>query len=182
MNRTTNGVTFITNSDGSIIINGTTTGTYTSHGLDKQYMRDYLIDGVRYYISQPSSSAIMMVVRYFKEDGSAFHSTTTFTWSKDYTFDNCYLQINNKDVTFNNFFVYPMIYISNKRDDSYEQYQEPTTHTINADGTVDITPTDSVTTLIPDTSGVMLDVEYAADTKKYIDNIKAEIQALILEG
>ena len=65
----------------------------------------------------------------------------------------------------------------------FEAYTEPTPHSINADGTVEgVTSTYPTTTLIPDTDGVVLDVEYYADTKKYIDNIKAELQALILEG
>ena len=62
----------------------------------------------------------------------------------------------------------------------YEKYIcEP--HKINPDGTVEgVTSIYPTTTLIPDTEGIVLDVEYYADTKKYIDNIKAELQALVL--
>lgn len=64
----------------------------------------------------------------------------------------------------------------------YETYTEPTTYSINADGTVEgVTSLYPTTTLISDTEGVVIDVEYNADTKKYIDNIKAELMALILE-
>ena len=65
----------------------------------------------------------------------------------------------------------------------YEPYTEPTTYPINPDGTVEgVTSIYPTTTLIPDTEGVVLDVGYIVDTKKYIDKIKAELQALILGG
>ena len=50
---------------------------------------------------------------------------------------------------------------------SYEPYKEPTTHSISADGTVEgvasIYPT---TTLVADTEGVVMDVEYNRDINK----------------
>jgi hypothetical protein len=60
------------------------------------------------------------------------------------------------------------------------------TVTANADGTVEglksISPNMA---LIPDTDNVVIEVEYIADTKRYIDNkfieLKSELQALILE-
>lgn len=64
----------------------------------------------------------------------------------------------------------------------YEPYTEPTTYDISIDGTVEgvksLYPT---TTLVSDTEGVVLDVNYNADTKKYIDNKIAEVVALALE-
>ena len=57
------------------------------------------------------------------------------------------------------------------------------TYLINADGTVEgVTSLYPTTTLIPDTEGIVLDVEYYADTKKYIDNKFAELAALIVNS
>ena len=65
----------------------------------------------------------------------------------------------------------------------YEPYIEPTTYTPNADGTVDNVKSIYPTTLMyTDTSGVVVNAEYNADTKRYIDNKFAELQALVLEG
>ncbi|MBE6671338.1 MAG: hypothetical protein E7593_03950 [Ruminococcaceae bacterium] len=69
----------------------------------------------------------------------------------------------------------------------YEPYKQPTTHSINSDGTVEgvisLYPT---TTLTTDTDGVVLDVEYNVDTKKYIDNeiVKkiAQLAAMIVNS
>lgn len=64
---------------------------------------------------------------------------------------------------------------------AFEPHTAPTTHPINADGTVDgvksIYPT---TTLIPDTEGVVIDATYNVDTKKYIDNKFVEIATAII--
>ena len=65
----------------------------------------------------------------------------------------------------------------------FEPFNDLKVHHINADGTVEgVTSLYPTTVLTSNTEGVVLDVEYNADTKKYIDNIKAELQALILEG
>lgn len=65
---------------------------------------------------------------------------------------------------------------------------EPEICAVNTDGTVEGATVDGIasryptTTITPDTEGIILDVEYNVDTKKYIDNKFAELQALILEG
>ena len=60
---------------------------------------------------------------------------------------------------------------------------EPTTYDINADGTVEgVTSLYPTTTLVSDTEGIVLDVNYNADTKKYIDNKFAELAALIVNS
>ena len=65
----------------------------------------------------------------------------------------------------------------------YEPYTEPTTYPINADGTVEgVTSLYPTTTLIPDTEGIVLDVDYIVDTKKYIDNKFAVLAALIVNS
>lgn len=69
----------------------------------------------------------------------------------------------------------------------FEPYKEPTPYPINPNGTVEgVTSLYPTTTLIPDTEGVMIDVEYKADTKKYIDSQIdkkiAELAAMIVNS
>ncbi len=69
----------------------------------------------------------------------------------------------------------------------YEPYTEPQFAIANADGIVEgLKSVSPNMTLIPDTDNVVIEVEYIADTKLYIDNkfkeLKSELQALILEG
>ena len=65
----------------------------------------------------------------------------------------------------------------------YEAYKGQDTYTPIADGTVkgvkSIYPS---MTIFTDNDGVLINCEYNADTKKYIDNKFAELQALVLEG
>ena len=66
---------------------------------------------------------------------------------------------------------------------SFEPYVEPQTVTANADGTViGLTFMSPSITLMTDNSGVDISLTYNADTKKYIDNKFAELQAMVLEG
>lgn len=62
----------------------------------------------------------------------------------------------------------------------FEPHKEPTTYSINADGTVEgVTSLYPTTTLMSDTEGVVFDVGYNVDTKKYIDSkIESEIAKL----
>ena len=70
-----------------------------------------------------------------------------------------------------------------ERATEYECFKQPTTYLVKPDGTVDgvksIFPT---TTLHADTEGVMLDVEYNVDTKKYIDSKFAELASIIVNS
>ena len=65
----------------------------------------------------------------------------------------------------------------------YEPYIEPVIYTPNADGIVEgvlsISPSMNIFT---NKVGVLIEAKYNADTKKYIDNKFAELQALVLEG
>lgn len=61
----------------------------------------------------------------------------------------------------------------------YEPYKEPITHTINADGTVeDVTAIYPNTTLLPDTSGIVLAVEYNRDINKAFEELAQAIVSL----
>ena len=63
----------------------------------------------------------------------------------------------------------------------FEPFKELKSHTINADGTVEgVTSIYPTTALTTDTEGVVLDVEYNADTKKYIDNKFAELATAMI--
>lgn len=64
----------------------------------------------------------------------------------------------------------------------YESFKRFIAHPINADGTVEgVTSLYPTTTLIPDTEGIVIDVDYNADTKKYIDDLYNKIQTLLME-
>ena len=63
----------------------------------------------------------------------------------------------------------------------FEPYVEKQTATANADGTVEgLTSISPNMTLLTDTNGAVINLEYNADTKMYIDNKLAELSAAIL--
>ncbi|MBR0443733.1 MAG: hypothetical protein IIX15_05270 [Clostridia bacterium] len=62
---------------------------------------------------------------------------------------------------------------------AYEPYIEPTEYTPNADGTVDgVTSLYPTTTLMTDTEGAVIDVEYNRDINKAFDELKQAIISL----
>jgi hypothetical protein len=66
---------------------------------------------------------------------------------------------------------------------AYEPYIEPTTYQVNANGIVDgVTSISPKMTLVSSNDGAVINCTYNVDTKTYIDNKFAELQALILEG
>lgn len=64
---------------------------------------------------------------------------------------------------------------------AYVPYIEPTEYIPDADGNVKGILSSPYIRLLSDTEGVYITAKYNADTKKYIDNKFAELQALILE-
>ncbi len=66
----------------------------------------------------------------------------------------------------------------------YEQYKEATTYTPDADGTVDIVSVSPTMTLLTDTAGVNIELEYNQDINAAMDNVKkdiAEVDRMIAE-
>lgn len=62
----------------------------------------------------------------------------------------------------------------------YEPYIEPTTYPISADGTVNgITSVHPTTTLVSDTEGVVLDVEYNRDINSALAELQSIVNALL---
>lgn len=97
---TRNGVTFTDNRDGTITINGTSTG-FATFVFSKNYN---FIAGNTYYVSTPYS-----IIAY-KENGTIYYiqGNKSFTWSSNCEVVQIYMQI-NKGITLNNLKIYPMI-------------------------------------------------------------------------
>lgn len=181
MNRTYGGVTYKANDDGSIYTSGGTSGSQSWFTLGSNLRfpaGKYILSGCpsggdgntyRLYLLRNGSYD-------FSDNGSGNGAIVTLAGDENVTIRlTVYANKNVDGLTF-----YPMLRLANT-DGTYEPPTEPTNHTPNADGTVDgVTSIYPTTTLIAD-NGVVLDVEYAADTKKYIDNKIAEAVALALE-
>ena len=204
--KTNNGITYIVNDDGSITANGTAT-EYSQFYLTQPSMGDTISklfeDGETYTLQgqTPDESRGATIVfqcrdretnsdKYFQT--SFQKPTTTFTTDKNkYKYSHIRLQI-SKGVTVNNLVFNPMIEKGSTATPYTPYISNPTTakvdvdgneYTPNTDGAVDgIKSTYPTMTITTDTVGVLVEAEYNADTKKYIDNKFAELQALVLEG
>lgn len=159
-----NGVTTTCNQDGSITINGT---------VDKAYSlilteTNPFVDGVTYTLSGGSYSiGALLYIAYRDETGTVIYTWggRTLTWSDQYTFMHAYIQIQNNK-TFDNYTIYPMAEIGTVATE-YEPYIEPTCYSVKKDGNVEgVLSQKTGLSLMTDTKGVIINVEYNRDINK----------------
>lgn len=177
------GLTFIVNEDNSITINGTAqweeypTIAYYKQEAGKTYTMSGTPNG--------SSDTYHLYTTYKRENGGTTYYPDTSKGKITFTvgasnFVGIRLKV-FKGVVMDNVTIYPQIEVGNTATE-YEKYCGDT-YTPNTDGIVEgvvsISPTMNI---YPNTTGVLVKAEYNADTKKYIDNKFAELQALVLEG
>jgi hypothetical protein len=178
---TINGITFTDSGDGTITANGTATenaiyyfinepfvlpkGTYTLSGSPVGGVYETYYIGFAYTNDETNKEAGV------PEEGKIVELEKVRA---------IYIVV-KKGITVNNLVFKPQLEKGTAATE-YEPYTEPTTYNINADGTVEgVTSLYPATTLMSDTEGVVIDVEYNADTKKYIDNKFTEVNNRIAE-
>ena len=177
-----NGVTLTLNEDNSYTLNGTVTeNTYIWIG------KIPAVSSLTYYLSGGASSNVFLAcqLRLDETNINTIYSKGTvavldLSQTSNKPYNNFGMIIVIKEGTpLSNVVVKPMISFSS--DPSYEPYIEPASYPVETDGRAEgvksIYPT---MTMYTDTSGVIVNAEYNADTKKYIDNKFAELQNAIL--
>lgn len=178
--KTQNGITFTVNADGSISFSGTSTGQATFYFV---YKAMNLKQGVTYTLSASGNYSFGGSATIFIYDSAQGQSayiplltdtSTTFTPTKNINNTNCYLVIPaNRTVSGTLKIQLSLVPTATE----YELYKTLTEFTPAADGTVtgvkSLYPT---TTLITNTSGVIIDAEYNRDINKAF----AEMQQAIL--
>lgn len=162
--KTTSGITFTNNGDGSITINGTASA-HTWFNLD--YNTTDLIKGATYtlYSNGSTSTSCKVHFSYFKADDSivyyAYSSTTpsTFVLPDDYSRSRMYIQVDS-GTTLNNVTIHPQLELGDTATE-WTPYQAGDTLTLkDADDTVTFKSLAPSMELISEVDGVILDCEY----------------------
>ncbi len=177
--QTVEGITRTVNSDGSIIVTGTATAV---NGLSVGRLK---LPNGKYVISGGYTNLPFPVWGLSVESDSWVQIGTDYGSGYEFDADDSvyseYLAQYHiaKDSTYNGFRVFPMIRAVGIADANYEKYEEPTTHTPGADGTVSgLTSLSPTVTILTDTDGVVVECEYIRDTNKVIEKIVNAITAL----
>ena len=181
MNTTSRGVTYTANKNSSeFTMNGTgqgdfgfamlrirlKAGQYTFSTLGMGYDNSGKSYGVIYIKNGANTSIVLNDIK----DGSP--KTMNVAEDSEYL-----INVNIQGVVYNNLTVKLQIE-QNTTATEYEPYIEPTTYTVNADGTVEgVTSLYPTTTLTTDTEGALIEVEYNRDINKAFAELQ---QALIL--
>ena len=179
---TTNGITCTINEDNSITLNGTaTTSTYPSIAKIFLPVGTYSLSGV-----VGGGYSTFAIDAYNKlADGTKQYLMDIGKGREDFTIEVPqvinFRVVVNAGTVLNNVTIKPQVE-TGKKITEYEKYCGAT-YNPNAEGTVEgVKSIATMMNIFADTEGVKIDCEYNADTKKYIDNKFAELQALVLEG
>ena len=149
---TRQGIKFTDNGDGSITAKGTATGLAFLGLSSKLYL------GKKEISSQDSGLGYKVSENVFYNPSNRI---TSLNFSKGDVVDKTF---------------YPMVVVGDILELEYEPYNGETYTDINEDGTVDnVTSLYPTTTLICDTAGVTIDVEYNKDANKVIEELIALI-------
>lgn len=159
--KTLNGITFTDNGDGSITINGTATADAYFTLASKDTIKTPHLAAGSYTISGHNSNIIINATKngswWFQDGTGAFNEGDTFTGMSI---------VVPKGRTFNNVTIYPQLEMGAAATER-EPYIAPVEYAVNADGTVEgVLPIYPTTTLMTDTAGAVIDVEYNRDINK----------------
>ena len=165
--QTLNGVTYTTNDDGSITVNGTATKS-TFFSLGKLYP----VPGQRYHLSGgPSGSAFSTYMLYL-HNGTTGTDVYDLGEGKAFTAsagDQGMIFVVYDGVTVTNLRVYPLV-VAGENGEEYESYKGAT-FTPASDGTCAVTSVSPSMTIYSDTPGVTIEAEYNRDTNKALGSI-----------
>ena len=193
--QTIKGITYTVGTYGSLTIEGTATANATFNFILASYNSALPLKAGNYTLSlgTPNTAYTQFRLGTIDENGTkvvkadikyAGIKEKAFTLEKDARiYMNC---IVGEGDTVPKTTFYPQIEIGTTAT-AYEPYNELQTATANADGTVEgLTSLSPNMTLVSDTEGVVINLEYNIDTKMYIDNelakIKAELSAAIVNS
>ena len=177
---TTNGITCTINEDNSITLNGTaTTSIYPSIAKIFLPVGTYSLSGV-----VGGGYSTFAIDAYNKlADGTKQYLMDIGKGREDFTIEVPqvinFRVIVNAGTVLNNVTIKPQVE-TGKKITEYEKYCGAT-YNPNAEGTVEgVKSIATMMNIFADTEGVKIDCEYNADTKKYIDNKFAELQAAVI--
>ncbi len=176
---TGNGITFTVNNDGSVTCNGTATknavinltenyrlplGTYRLYGCPSNGSDTTFRLQTNKIINGNASTGCVDV------GGGARLDITEECQVYSYI-------VVLKDATVSNVTFYPQLLLEDETDTTYEPY-EGDTYTPNENGTLTLGHMSPIITLLPDTAGVNIELEYNQDTNKALRYVNSDISEL----
>lgn len=175
--KTLNGITFTDNGDGTITANGTATAQ-----TDFIVKQNLTVPAGTYILSNYIDANKRTFLSVKRSGGNTeYYNNTAFNINDGDIITFIYIRIANGAECTNVVFS-PQLELGSVTTE-YEAYIPAVEYTPESDGTVDgVMSLYPNTTLMTDTAGAIIDCEYNADIKKYIDKKFAELTALVLEG
>lgn len=184
--QTFSGIKFTINADGSVTLNGTWTGGNSSYANDFHLVRNFSLRPGKYCLSSGINSGNTYTYRLFgnitRADGTAAYvsATTEPKQFEIYEGDKIHIsiRIDYQIGTVSNLTFHPQLEIGAVATE-YEPYIAPIEYPVNEDGSVDdVISVYPSTTLMTDTAGAVIDVEYNRDINKAFAELYAAFISL----
>ena len=176
--RTSSGVTFTDNGDGSITLNGTAEADNAASFYFVYHESLNFKDGVTYYIPDFSDKGISFILQYLDENGTTVYGRKAVTWNKAYTLRLIWLVVAKSGTSFTNEVIYP--YLSIRKDAEYERYEGKIFEVDSGTSSVEIPPIYPTTTLFTDVDGAVIEAEYNKDLNKVFGNIDSALDSILV--
>lgn len=184
---TTSGITFTTYEDSSILINGTATASVVKYLYrDITSKPDWAKGGTVITISknadkETEQGKVYFIANYYDANTTmrqgvfaTSRATETGTITSDWVGVGFYISV-PKGNSIDNLTIKPMIQLGSTATE-YEPYKEPQTATANTEGVVEgLTSLSPNMTLVTNTDGVVIDLEYYKDIDLAFENLTTEI-------
>ncbi len=174
--KTTNGVQFTVNADGSIGVKGTVTSTYAYIVLNRDFEFE---DGITYAFSGGTENTTMLI-SYDEADGTRRYVSSRLVWKKEYTLIQIYAQVGNGKTV--NETIYPMLEFGTT-ESAFVPYQKSIATYDYATNTLDggLQSFEPMTT-ITNGDGESMTVEYFKHFEVFNEGIEASRPLIVLKG
>ena len=172
------GITFTPNADGTITVNGQNDGTGTARLTFTHTNWDLPLGK---YMMHSGHNVCIASAQILRANGSYnYASNMAFTLNEGDKITGMWVQVlaADSDVVFDNVIVKPQLECGTVATE-FESYREPVTYTPNSDGEISIASVYPSMTLIPETEGVTLSVEYNRDINKAFDELQQAVKEIV---
>ena len=174
--KTTNGVQFTVNADGSICVKGTVTATYAYIILSRDLE---FVDGMTYAFSGGTENTTMLL-SYDEADGTRRYVSSRFVWKKEYTLIQIYAQVGNGKTVDET--IYPMLELGTT-ESAFVPYQKSEATYDYATNTMSNTlETFEPTTTITNSDGASMTVEYFKPFEVFNEGLENSKPKMVLKG
>lgn len=174
--KTTNGVQFTVNADGSIGVKGTVTSTYAYLVLN----RDFEFEDGKTYAFSGGTENTTMLISYDEADGTRRYVSSRLVWKKEYTLIQIYAQVGNGKTVDET--IYPMLEFGTTESAFVPYQKSEATYDYATNTLSNSLQTFEPTTIITNADGASMSIEYFKPYEVFNEGLEISKPIMVLKG